>query len=113
MTADSRILSDRFPRSSKYHPEWIVANASGGANSLLANRLPKETQFLIGKAAEAILSAAALFSPSGLKLENAIHLVDRTPIHLGPFIITPFLVDHSAYDSYAFLVEADGKRLFY
>src|SRR3954452_22449571 len=34
MTADSRILSDRFPRSSKYHPEWVVANASGGANSL-------------------------------------------------------------------------------
>src|SRR5436190_9171898 len=34
MTADSRILSDQFPRSSKYHPEWVVANASGGANSL-------------------------------------------------------------------------------
>src|SRR5207249_10937922 len=24
-----------------------------------------------------------------------------------------FLVDHSAYDSYAIMVEADGKRLFY
>lgn len=79
----------------------------------LAYRLPKETPFLIGKAAEAILDAAALFSPSGLKLKNVKHLSDRTPIVLGPFTITPFLVDHSAYDSYAVLVEAEGKRLFY
>lgn len=79
----------------------------------LAHRLPEETPFLIGKAAEAILSAAALFSPAGLKLKNVKHLSDRTPIILGPFTITPFLVDHSAYDSYAILVEAEGKRLFY
>jgi ribonuclease J len=79
----------------------------------LAHRLPEETPFLIGEAAERILSAAALFSPAGLKLKNVKHLVDRTPIGLGPFTITPFLVDHSAYDSYAVLVEADGKRLFY
>jgi SAM-dependent methyltransferase len=26
--------STRFPRSSKYHPDWVVAGASGGANSL-------------------------------------------------------------------------------
>src|SRR5215470_14028457 len=28
------LVSERFPRSSKYHPEWIKASASGGANSL-------------------------------------------------------------------------------
>lgn len=79
----------------------------------LAHRLPEETPFLIGAAAERILSAAALFSPAGLKLKNVKHLADRTPIVLGPFTITPFLVDHSAYDAYSVLVEADGKRLFY
>ena len=31
---DPRFLSDRFPRASKYHPDWILASASGGANSL-------------------------------------------------------------------------------
>lgn len=79
----------------------------------LAHRLPVETPFLIGKAAEAILQAADLFTPAGLMPEHAIHLEDRQPIELGPFTITPYLVDHSAYDSYAVLVEADGKRLFY
>jgi SAM-dependent methyltransferase len=34
MTADERLVSARFPRSSKYHPEWIKAGASGGANAL-------------------------------------------------------------------------------
>lgn len=32
---------------------------------------------------------------------------------LGPFRITPYLIDHSAYDAYSILIEADGKRLFY
>lgn len=79
----------------------------------LAQRLPKHTTFLIGKAAEAILAAAKLFTRAGLRLENTIQLQDRQPITLGPFTITPFLVDHSAYDAYAVLVEADGQRLFY
>jgi ribonuclease J len=79
----------------------------------LAHRLPKGTLFLIGKAAEAILAAADVFSPAGLCLESVLHLEDRSPITLGPFTITPYLVDHSAYDSYAILVEADGARLFY
>src|SRR5256886_17321454 len=34
MTSDNRFVSDRFPRSSQYHPEWLLANASGGANAL-------------------------------------------------------------------------------
>ena len=34
MPSDQRLISERFPRSSNYHPEWIIASASGGANSL-------------------------------------------------------------------------------
>jgi hypothetical protein len=31
---DSRLLSEQFPRANKYHPEWLVAGCSGGANPL-------------------------------------------------------------------------------
>lgn len=31
---DERLLNDRFPRASKYNPDWLAACASGGANSL-------------------------------------------------------------------------------
>src|SRR4051812_50087044 len=34
MTPHALILSARFPRASAYHPGWIVASASGGANPL-------------------------------------------------------------------------------
>jgi SAM-dependent methyltransferase len=34
MTIDEPLFSDRFPRSAAYHPEWIRASASGGANAL-------------------------------------------------------------------------------
>ena len=34
VTSDQRFVSERFPRSSQYHPEWVMASISGGANSL-------------------------------------------------------------------------------
>ena len=34
MPSDQRFVSERFPRSSQYHPEWVIASASGGANPL-------------------------------------------------------------------------------
>lgn len=34
MATDDRLLTERFPRASRYHPDWVIANASGGANSL-------------------------------------------------------------------------------
>ena len=34
MTPDARFISPNFPRSSQYHPDWVVASVSGGANSL-------------------------------------------------------------------------------
>jgi SAM-dependent methyltransferase len=34
MAPDEQLTTDRFPRSSAYHPEWVRASVSGGANSL-------------------------------------------------------------------------------
>jgi ribonuclease J len=79
----------------------------------LAGRLPKRVPILIGAAAERILKAALPFFPGAMTFENVVHIADRKPLQLGPFTLTPYLVDHSAYDSYAVLVEADGRRLFY
>ncbi len=67
----------------------------------------------IGQEAARILDAAALFSPMTRPLSPAGFLRDRELFTIGPFTVTPYLVDHSAFDSYSLLVEADGKRLFY
>lgn len=67
----------------------------------------------MGEAACRIFKAAGDFIPSGLSLSPAGFLRDREPLSIGPFTITPYLVDHSAYDAYALLVEGDGRQLFY
>jgi ribonuclease J len=38
---------------------------------------------------------------------------NQKSISIGDFKITPYLVDHSGFDAYAFLIEAEGKRIFY
>ena len=68
---------------------------------------------LIGEAARRILEVATQFTPSGLSPDVAIPLRDREPLSVGPFQITPYLVDHSAFDAYAILVDCDGRRLLY
>ena len=66
-----------------------------------------------GAAAAAIVDAARWFSPSGPQLRATGHLHNGVPMVLGTFTVTPYLVDHSAFDSYAMVVEAAGRRLMY
>lgn len=79
----------------------------------LAPQLPAWVPVYIGARAHELLARAAFFSPAGVTLEATGYLNDRKPLDVGPFRVTPFLVDHSAFDAYSLLVEADGKRLFY
>jgi len=67
----------------------------------------------MGLATQRILHAAAAFVPRPFAPEVAFELADRKPFEIGPFHITPYLVDHSAFDAYAILVEACDRRLFY
>ena len=38
---------------------------------------------------------------------------ERCRIQIGPFTVTPFLIDHSAFDAYMLLIEVHGKRILY
>jgi ribonuclease J len=67
----------------------------------------------LGEATARILGEAAFFSPTGGHLKPHEHLEDRRPLAIGPFRVTPYLVDHSGFDAYSLLVEAGDKRLFY
>ena len=46
-------------------------------------------------------------------MEPAGYLRHREAFEVGPFRVTPYLNDHSAYDAYSLLIEAGGRRLFY
>lgn len=78
----------------------------------LIGQVPPRVPVYIGRAAQRILKEAAFFSV-GVALEPTGFLCHREPFELGPFTITPFLNDHSGFDTYSLLIEADGRRLFY
>ena len=79
----------------------------------LVGQLRTDIPIVVGDSACQMLKVSDQFTPSGLNLENTIGMEDRQVIRIGPFRITPYLVDHSAYDAYSILIEANGKRLFY
>ncbi|WP_439359961.1 MBL fold metallo-hydrolase [Bradyrhizobium sp. DASA03007] len=68
---------------------------------------------IMGQATESIIRAAADFVPDAVALKASHHLEHRKPIQLGPFTVTPRLVDHSGFDAYAMEIASGGKRLFY
>jgi ribonuclease J len=75
--------------------------------------LPSGTPIYIGKLARSLIDAPRLFIGKDRYVLNFQDFNAWQPFAIGEFIITPYLVDHSAADAYAFFIEAEGKRLFY
>jgi ribonuclease J len=68
----------------------------------------------MGAAARRILEAAVPFLPGKWPAPaKGWNYQSGKSTDVGPFCITPFLVDHSAYDAYALMIESGGKKLFY
>lgn len=90
----------------------VISHGHGDHWGLLPLCKPK-VSLAMGAATARIMSAAAPFVPNFFVPDVCFELSDRKALQIGPFSVTPYLVDHSAYDAYALLVEAGGRRLFY
>ncbi len=75
--------------------------------------LPPGTPIYIGRLARSLIDAPQLFIGKDRYALDFRDFKAWQPFTIGEFTITPYLVDHSATDAYAFLIEAEGKRLFY
>lgn len=80
----------------------------------LLKHISPEIKVGSGPAARRIMDAAFPFLPDKFPpIPDGWEYDPWKSFQVGPFKITPCLVDHSAYDAYALLIEAGGKRLFY
>lgn len=79
----------------------------------LLPKLQVPVPVVMGAATERIMRAAAQFVPDGYAPKAEAHLISEDPLPIGPFVITPRLVDHSGFDAYSLVVEADNSRLLY
>ena len=117
---------DADKNEEKYLPD--IAGLNGDDESLLAvlishphldhfgllAHISNEIPVIMGADARRILTEVSRFLPDNWPVPPAgLDLRSEIPFELGPFKITPFLIDHSGYDAYAIMIEADGKRLFY
>ena len=79
----------------------------------LARHIRSEVPVYIGEDAHNILKAASAYLRNGHAFNKPRFIKHREHLEIGPFRITPYLADHSAFDAYSLLIEADGKRVFY
>ncbi|MFT5700929.1 MAG: ribonuclease J [Desulforhopalus sp.] len=79
----------------------------------LINELSSDVPIYIGELGKNLIDATKLFLGKELDSNNFKYISDRKQVKVGDFTITPYLVDHSAVDAYSFLVEAEGKRVYY
>jgi ribonuclease J len=62
---------------------------------------------------KALTEVSNAFLNTSVKLDNVKTFEMWKRFSIGEFTITPYLMDHSAPDATAFLIEVDGQRIFY
>ena len=73
----------------------------------------EKCKIYLGKATQKLIEITNLFTNQDWTISNSQHFESGKQFIIGDIEITPYLMDHSAFDSYAFLIKANGKSLFY
>ena len=78
----------------------------------LLEEAPARWPIYCGAATERLIRlTSAIF---GKELPHVFHpWKSGAAFQIGPFTLTPFLIDHSAFDAYMVLIEVHGKRVLY
>ena len=78
----------------------------------LAYYAHKDIPIYIGEASYNIIKASDLYKKKATITPKGF-LTNKQPIIVGDISVTPYLCDHSAFDSYMLLCEADGESVLY
>lgn len=78
-----------------------------------SNFLHPNIQYYLGQATYKIIALTSTFTPQQNVIKNFNYFEKSKPFKIGDIKITPFWMDHSAFDAYAFLIESNGKSIFY
>ena len=79
----------------------------------LISLLAADTPLYISQPTHKLIEITGRFSKKTMVPNTFIPFDSQTPFSCGEFRITPYLVDHSAFDAHAFLIEDAKTRIFY
>lgn len=93
--------------------DGIFISHNHGDHIGLLKDVKDDIPVFMGKWAHEINNVIANFIPDG-KITNYLNFfIPEKQIIINDITVTPFLIDHSAFDAYAFLIECDGKKVIY
>jgi ribonuclease J len=67
----------------------------------------------MGSATSELIRFIDKFTPNKIGHINTVTFYNNKPFNIGSFEITPYLIDHSAFDSHAFNICDNSKSVFY
>ena len=67
----------------------------------------------MSRGAKELIEVSNIFTPNKTGAINYKIIGNKRHFKIGDITVTPYLVDHSAFDARAFLLEGEGKRVFY
>jgi len=79
----------------------------------LMQYLNKEIPVWLGEATHRLLNLNNIFLRQNNKILEPKYFKREQPFTVGNFTVTAYWADHSAFDSYMFLIESENKRIFY
>lgn len=79
----------------------------------LSNYINNNVKYYLGEATHKIIELNSVFTPQDIELKNISYFQKEQPFNIGDITITAYWADHSAFDAYSFLIDADGKSIFY
>jgi len=79
----------------------------------LVQKLPGDIPVFMGRATNELIKFSDKFTPNKTGELNRQFVEDETSIDIGKLTITPYQMDHSAFDSFAFHITDTAKSVFY
>ncbi|MBI5375604.1 MAG: MBL fold metallo-hydrolase [Candidatus Schekmanbacteria bacterium] len=75
--------------------------------------LHDDIPYYLGEGTRKIIDLTGILLGLSGSIKSCRYLKSGSKIKIGNFTVTPFLMDHSAFDAYAFLIEIEGKKVIY
>jgi ribonuclease J len=79
----------------------------------LLGKVRKDIPVYLAESAKKIIDVSDIFGPVKIQIANSRFIHDKKQFAVGDIKITPYVMDHPAFESMGFLIDADGKKLYY
>ena len=107
------IEDDNVIDISKINPDAVIISHSHQDHYGLVDTIDPDIPVFIGELGKKLIDTVFIFTDRKILENNFKYFKNRQKFKIGEFEITPYAMDHSAVDSYGFLIEVEGKRIFY